>query len=319
MLLAGVRLRLFDLLAERPLTLEELSPRLGLPREGTARLLGAAVALRLVSRRGGGRFGLGPLGAALVDNPAITEMVLHHAMLYADLADPVALLRGERNEGALARYWPYAGTDRPADLTAEQVGAYTRLMAASQPLVSGEILDAYRCSKASPPARHRRRRREFSVRGRGAGAGARAGAVRPAGGGGAGRGADSRRPGSPAGRAPSAAISAAIRCRRGADVATLVRVIHDHDDVTARGILAAARAALPPGGTLLLAEPMAATPGAEAMGDAYFGLYLLAMGSGRARTPADLTRFLREAGFARVRQAPTHTPLLTGLLVASVD
>jgi demethylspheroidene O-methyltransferase len=52
----------------------------------------------------------------------------------------------------------------------------------------------------------------------------------------------------------------------GADIATLVRVIHDHDDVTVRRILAAARAALPAGGTLLLAEPMAATRGAEATG-----------------------------------------------------
>ncbi len=44
--------------------------------------------------------------------------------------------------------------------------------------------------------------------------------------------------------------------------------------------------ALPPGGTLLIAEPMAGTPGAEAMGDAYFGLYLWAMGSGRPRSAA---------------------------------
>jgi demethylspheroidene O-methyltransferase len=105
----------------------------------------------------------------------------------------------------------------------------------------------------------------------------------------------------------------------GADVISLVRVVHDHDDAMVTKILAATRAALPTGGTLLLAEPMAGTSGAEAMGDAYFGLYLLAMGSGRARTPAVLTEFLHAAGFARVRQAATHTPLLTGLLVANVD
>jgi demethylspheroidene O-methyltransferase len=105
----------------------------------------------------------------------------------------------------------------------------------------------------------------------------------------------------------------------GADAAALVRVIHDHDDATALKILRAARAALPPGGTLLLAEPMAGTRGAEPMGDAYFGLYLLAMGRGRARTTAVLTQFLHAAGFARVRPVATHTPLLTGLLVARVD
>jgi demethylspheroidene O-methyltransferase len=315
-LLAGVRLRLFDVLAERPMTEAELSARLGLPREGTARLLGASVALKLVARRGGGRFGLGKLGAALVDNPAITEMVLHHSMLYSDLADPVALLRGEGGgERALARYWPYAGAARPAELTAAQVGAYTRLMAASQPLVSGEILDAYDL---------RRHRCLLDIGGGDGGflcaAAARAPDLRlllfdlPA----------------VAARAESrfAAAGLASRARAeggdftrdplpaGADVASLVRVIHDHDDVTARRILAAARAALPTGGTLLLAEPMAGTRGAEAMGDAYFGLYLLAMGSGRARSPAVLAAFLAEAGFSSVREAPTHTPLLTGLLVA---
>jgi demethylspheroidene O-methyltransferase len=67
-----------------------------------------------------------------------------------------------------------------------------------------------------------------------------------------------------------------------------VRVVHDHDDERVLALLRAVRAALPPGGTLLLAEPMAGTPGAQAMGDAYFGFYLLAMGSGRPRTPQRL-------------------------------
>jgi demethylspheroidene O-methyltransferase len=72
----------------------------------------------------------------------------------------------------------------------------------------------------------------------------------------------------------------------GADVISLLRVVHDHDDTTVHALLRAAHAALPPGGTLLLAEPMAGTPGAAAMGDAYFAWYLMAMGQGRARRPA---------------------------------
>jgi demethylspheroidene O-methyltransferase len=102
----------------------------------------------------------------------------------------------------------------------------------------------------------------------------------------------------------------------GADVAALVRVIHDHDDVTALAILRAAHRALPNGGTLLLAEPMAATAGAEPIGDAYFGFYLLAMGRGRARTADELAGLLRQAGFGRIRRRATRTPLLTSLLVA---
>ena len=74
--------------------------------------------------------------------------------------------------------------------------------------------------------------------------------------------------------------------------------------------------ALPVGGTLLLAEPMSDTPGAKPVGDAYFGFYLLAMGSGRPRTPAEFKVLLSRSGFGRVRLLPTHTPLLTRVIVA---
>ena len=74
--------------------------------------------------------------------------------------------------------------------------------------------------------------------------------------------------------------------------------------------------ALPADGTLLLAEPMAGTSGAEAMGDAYFGFYLLAMGHGRPRTPGELESMLRSAGFGRLSWVPTRIPLQTRLLVA---
>jgi demethylspheroidene O-methyltransferase len=106
------------------------------------------------------------------------------------------------------------------------------------------------------------------------------------------------------------------RLPAGADVISLVRVVHDQDDTGAQALLRAAHDALPPGGVLLLAEPMAGTSGAKAMGDAYFGLYLLAMGRGRPRTPAELTQRLLAAGFAQVQQRATRIPLQTSLLVA---
>ena len=89
-------------------------------------------------------------------------------------------------------------------------------------------------------------------------------------------------------------------------MASLVRIIHDHDDDSALVILRRCFDALPTGGVLLLAEPMAETPGAEAMGDAYFGFYLLAMGRGRPRTAARLKEMMQEAGFRDVRSAPTR-------------
>lgn len=314
-LLACVRLKVFDLLADAPLSAAAAAPRLGLDEAAAERLLAAAASLRLTERCGGGRYGLGPLGAAMVGNGAIAAMVEHHAALYADLADPVALLRGERADAALARYWPYAGADAPAAASPGQVATYSALMTASQPLVADEVLDAY------PLARHR------CLLDVGGGEGAFLAA--------AGRRATdlrlmlfdlpavadrARHRLAAAGLADRAEVFGGDFLRdplpRGADVVSLVRVAHDHGDDDVLRLLHAVFAALPPGGTLLLAEPMAGTPGAEAMGDAYFGFYLLAMGSGRPRSAAELGALLGAAGFTGVRTRATGLPLQTSLLVA---
>ena len=105
---------------------------------------------------------------------------------------------------------------------------------------------------------------------------------------------------------------------QGADLVSLVRVVHDHDDPEALQLLRAVRRALPSGGVLLLAEPMAGTRGAEAMGDAYFGFYLLAMGQGRPRTATELRALLTQAGFTRVEVRPTRRPMFAQLLVAKI-
>lgn len=314
-LLASVRLGLFELLAKEPLTLAELTGRLGLPADAAQRLLDAAVALQLLERRSGGRYGLGALGVPLVGNPGLLSMIEHHAALYDDLRDPVALLRGTSGAAALSGYWPYAGDRAPGELDAASVARYSALMSASQPLVADEILDAYAV------ASHR--------------------CLLDVGG---GEGAFLARA---AQRAPSlrlmlfdlpavadraqarfAALGLAHRatavggdflCQAlptGADLVTLIRVIHDHSDEGAMALLKAVRNSLPPGGTLLLAEPMARTPGAETMGDAYFGIYLLAMGRGRPRSAEELMQMLQQAGFAQVRRLRTHMPLQTGLLMA---
>jgi len=315
-LLACVQLRLFDMLSTGPQQDAELARRCRLPAEAMQRLLAAAASLRLVERRRDGCYGLGPLGAAMVGNPAVSAMVEHHAAFYADLADPLALLRGLPGDGALAAYWSYAGCNDPAGLPAERVAAYSALMAASNSLVADEILDAY------PVDRHRRL---LDV---GGGDGSFLAAVArrhpalelvlfdlPA------VAERARQRFSAEGFAHRATAVGGDFLRdplpRGADLATLVRVIHDHDDAKALAILEAAHAALAPTGSLLLAEPMSGTPGAEPVGDAYFGLYLFAMGSGRPRTAAQLAALLRAAGFGRVRMLRTRMPLQTALLVAA--
>ena len=315
-LLACVQLRVFDMLAEGPQPIDGLAARLALTPEATRRLLDAAVSLRLLEHRGGERYGLGALGAPMVGNDAVAAMVLHHGALYADLSDPVALLRAapdERCANALARYWAYDDARAPRSHPA--VDAYSALMAASQPLVADEILDAYAL----------RGHRCLMDVGGGDGRFLARVAQRIA-------GIDLMLFDLPAvverarSRFESTALSTRVRLfggnfltealPRGADVVSLVRVVHDHDDNDAMTILRRVRAALPPGGTLLLAEPMAQTAGAEAMGDAYFGFYLLAMGRGRPRSAEQLTRMLIAAGFDAVRSRPTRMPLQTKLLVA---
>jgi demethylspheroidene O-methyltransferase len=315
-LAACVRLRLFEVLAEGPAPLAELAPRIGLPAESTERLLEAAASLRLAERRGAGRYGLGVLGAALLGNPGVAAMVEHHRFLYDDLRYPVALLR-RPGQTELSRLWAYARRESPADASAEQVAEYTALMSASQPLVAGEILDAYplrrhRClldvgggdgtfaaaaAARAPklrivvfdlPAVAERARARFAA----AGIADRATAV-----------------GGDFGRDP---------LPQGADAASLVRVVHDHDDAAALRLLRAVRAALAPGGTLLLAEPMADAPGAGAM-SAYFNVYLWAMGQGRPRSAGELAALAVAAGFERPRQLPTRTPLLAGVLAATAS
>lgn len=314
-LLACVQLRLFDLLAQGPQTLAVLALRLNLPLAATERLVLAAVSLRLLEQRPHDRFGLGPLGAPLVGNAGVAAMVEHHAALYRDLADPLALLRGEAGPCELAGYWPYAGTEMPDALPTQQVATYSALMAASQPLVAEQVLQAY------PLQRHRRL---LDV---GGGDGAFACA--------AARHAPALRvqvfdlPGVVA-RAAQRFEQAGLseRCSAqggdffrdelpaGADLISLLRVVHDHDDERVLRLLRAVRRALPEDGRLLLAEPLADTPGAEAMGHAYFGFYLLAMGRGQPRSEARLRELLAEARFARVRRLPTHLPLQASVLVA---
>ena len=304
---AGVIARL----AAAPQSAASLAAAAELSAEAMTRLLAAAAALDLVEALPGDRWTLGEMGAALASNGGALAMVRHHRLLYADLADPLALLRRGRGGGALAGFWPYA-EGRPAP--GEAAAAYSALMAASQPMVAEQVLDAVDFGRFS------------HLLDIGGGHGAFLTAV--------------------AARYPGVALSLidlpevadgarAALARRGldriavaggsfktgllppgADAISLVRILHDHDDDIAAALLDKVWATLPPGGTLIIAEPMAGTRGAQAMGDAYFGLYLWAMGSGRPRTAETYRVMLANAGFRRVRERPTALPMISRVLVA---
>jgi demethylspheroidene O-methyltransferase len=56
----------------------------------------------------------------------MASMVEHHAALYADLADPVALLRGEGGAGAVTLLALRRGRSAGTVARAPQVDAYSR-------------------------------------------------------------------------------------------------------------------------------------------------------------------------------------------------
>ncbi|WP_250645326.1 hypothetical protein [Porphyrobacter sp. HT-58-2] len=66
-----------------------------------------------------------------------------------------------------------------------------------------------------------------------------------------------------------------------------------------------------------MAEPMAQIPGAEAMGEAFFGLYLWAMGSGRPRSPVEIAAMCRTAGFSRAQPVATAQPVNASVIIAT--
>jgi demethylspheroidene O-methyltransferase len=314
-LYACVKLDLLEAVARRPLTLDEIAAQTRLAPDRARRLVLAAVSLDLMEPRAGARYGLGQLGAAMRANPGVRAMIEHHHLFYADMADPLALLRGEVAEPRLARYWPYATADDRAGLSGAAVGPYTDLMAASQQFVADDILKAYDIT---------RHRRLLDVGG-GDGSFLRAAARR-------GREplltlfdlpavVDLAGP-----RFAAAGLEARVTLAGGDftagalppghDLITLVRVAHDHDDAVVNALLKAAHAALEPGGVLLIGEPMAGDPASATFADAYFGFYLLAMGTGRTRTAPDLCAMLAAAGFAEARQLPMPRPIMTGLVMA---
>ena len=310
---ACVELDLFRRLSDGPLSRAALSARTGLPEPALERLLRAAAALELVRPPSvrEPRWALGPLGAALLGAPGVEEMVRHHPMFYRDLEDPLALLTAAKGSTELAAFWRYVDGAPDSD----QAAAYSRLMAASQAMVAAETLavcplGGVRCLldigggegaflraalDATPglsgivfdlPPVAERAQTALDA----AGLGARARAV-------GGSFLDDPLP-------------------EGADAVSLVRVLYDHDTPVARRILSAAIRALPPGGLLILSEPMSGGARPTRAGDAYFGMYTAAMTSGTPRSAADHVALLTEAGFTEAKALRARQPFITRVITA---
>lgn len=309
-LLACVEIDLFEYLADGPKSMADIAEHSGLPQDSAERLAKAAASLDLLEARSGDRYTLGRLGAAMVNEPGLAAMTRHHRLLYEDLIDPLSVLR-ENKPGKLAGFWGYgqqSGQPGAAD-------DYSALMAATLPMVAEEILA--RCdlrqfsqlldvgggegvflSEAArsapdlnlalfdlPPVAERANQRLADL-----GLGDRTDIY------------------------PGDFLADSLP--EGADLISLIRIIHDHGDEDVMFLLRACRSALETGGTLLIAEPMADASGAGPMGEAYFGFYLRAMGKGLPRTPARLREMLTDAGFSQITLHKSRMPLVAGIMIA---
>ncbi|WP_397544071.1 methyltransferase [Roseovarius salis] len=307
-LAALIELRVLHRLMDGPAAPEEAVPASGVAPERIEILLQAGAAMGLLKRRRDGRFRISRKGAALLGVPGLESMIRHHDGFYRDMADPVALLRGD-GETRMARFWPYV-TGQAGDVSADDAARYSDLMAQSQMLVAQDTL------------------RMVSLRGVGhlmdvgGGSGVFASEV-------AGRHRalgvtvfdlpgvvpQARR------RLARAGLGGRVTCvggsfregplPGGADAISLVRVLYDHADDTVAELLAKVHAALPPGGRLIVSEPMSGGARPDPVGDVYFAFYTMAMGTGRVRSAEQIAAMCCAAGFSQLRVPRAPRPYVT--------
>ncbi len=311
-LAALLRAGVFTTLENGPSSVVHLAESSGLPAERLGALLRVAAALDLAWETRDGRFALGRLGAALVGNPGLVAMILHHEALYADLADPLEVVANPGFTGRLRQFWRYAGCDDPTDNSAD---TYSRLMSGSQDPVAVEILEAIDPADA---------RHWLDV-----GAGDATFAIALA------RRCPELRiivvdlpavAGLARQRVEAVGLSHRIEVKAadvftdelpaGQDIVSLIRVLHDHDDVPVTHLLRRVNAALASNGRVVIAEPLADSSREGRLLEAYFDMYLMAMGQGRLRREGEIRELLAAAGFGAVRRRRTRMPLMTSLIEA---
>jgi demethylspheroidene O-methyltransferase len=308
-LMALVRLDILERLDLGPAHAADLAPLLGIEGDRLEILLQAGAAVGLLRRGQGGRFSLTIRGASLLAVPGLDGMIRHHEILYRDLSDPVAFLKGETTP-ELADFWPYVFGAGAAEDPA-RASRYSRLMTDSQVLVAEDTLAL---------ADLRGVRRLLDIGG-GSGAFLEAlGRSHP--------GIERHLFDLPAVlEGASAQLGAAgvhlhpgsfrdDPLPQGADAISLVRVLYDHSDETVRALLARVFAALPPGGRILISEPMSGGARPDPVTDVYFAFYTMAMRTGRTRSAARISEMLAEAGFEGIAPVRTRRSFVTSLVSA---
>lgn len=312
-LMALVELDLLRAMRDAPRRPEELAPGADLSVDRVTLLLQAGAAMGLLRRCPDGAFMLARQGAAVLGVPGLTAMIRHHRAFYDDLADPVALLR-DPSDTNLAGFWPYVFGQGADSETARR---YSDLMADSQGLVAEDVLRQVSFAGI---------RRLMDV---GGGSGAFVSAVAtaypklsfdlfdlPA------VVPEAKR------RLGEAELLKRVTLHpgsfredplpnSGADAISLIRVLYDHSDTTVQGLLAKVYDALPPGGRLIVAEPMGGGDTPDAAGDVYFAFYTLAMGTGRARSAKRIAALCEAAGFVKLQTPSARRPFVTSVVTGT--
>ncbi|MEM8650639.1 MAG: methyltransferase [Pseudomonadota bacterium] len=315
-LFACVELNLFTFpkLTTGGASLEDLSDFTGLEHDEVRRLAEGAAALRLLEKHDQ-KFFLGDLGAALSINEGVQAMIRHHKEFYKDLMDPVSLLKNKKDKTHLSKYWDYAKSPNPKTVAKKNIEPYSKLMSASQQMVSEEVL-------ATVDFRPFKKMMDL----------------------GGGQGTFLVNIGEAfnhldlvlfdlpevANLAKQSTKNSPAHSRmefhggsffegnlpKECDLVTLVRILHDHDDDKVKLLLDNVYEAIEPDCTLLICEPMSAGGYSKKISDAYFNFYLHAMGSGRPRQPQEIIFMLENAGFSNIRHLKTRSPFVTSIISA---
>lgn len=309
-----VRLGIFDALAGTWASTDALAERCGLPPGRMRLLLAQAERLKLIASVGPDLWMLDDAGAVVAADRGLSEMILHHDMLYRDLLHPDRLLAGDEGETELSRYWSYVrGGDR--DISADAVAPYSGLMRESQTMMADCILAAHDFERYN------------AVLDVGGGDGAFLAAagdlhpyldlhlfdLEPV--------ADRAQTHLQSlGLGPRSTVHGGNfvedRIPDSCDCVTLIRILCDHDDDRVQLILANLYRSLKPGTRLVVAEAMAGPSAGAQLAAVYFSIYFLAMGSGRCRTQREIVDLLGRAGFRKAHAVGTSNPLIATLVVA---
>ncbi|QFT48576.1 Demethylspheroidene O-methyltransferase [Roseivivax sp. THAF40] len=298
---ALIELRIPHRAMDGPLDPKELGPALDIPADRMAQLLQAGAALGLL-RKDRNTFVITTRGAALLGVPGLEGMIRHHDVLYRDLADPVALLRGE-TETEMANFWPYVFGGADGDPATARL--YSGLMSDTQGLVAEDTLDAVSFSGV----------RHLMDVGGGHGTFAKAVSVRHQ----AMRLTVFDLPIVVADAPQHPAITFRAGSFRdgplpydtGADAISLIRVLYDHSDDTVRDLLRKCHDALPAGGRLLISEPMSGGAKPDPVCDVYFAFYTMAMRTGTVRSAERISELLHDVGFGRIQRHAARRPFVT--------